>query len=412
MMRSLYTAAIVIYGWGIQVSAFWNAKARLWVSGRNKQAKITAPTLPQNPIWMHCASLGEFEQGRPIIEHLKKLLPDQTILLSFFSPSGFEIRKSYPLADAVVYLPLDTPDKMKAFTSKFNPKLAIFVKYEIWHNCFDVLHRRGIPLFMVSAKFRPSQVYFKPWGRWFAKSLNKPQHIFTQDAKSVKLLNEIGIEHASVAGDTRFDRVLEILEADESLPDMEAFKAEGKLIVAGSTWPRDEAMLAEWWKQSGKSMTGWRLVLVPHEISKSNVAQLGNLLPEARAWSTSNFGDSRVLIIDTMGMLNKLYRYAEIAYIGGGFGAGIHNTLEAAVYGCPIIFGPAHQKFDEALGLIKAGAAKSVDNQQSLQKAIEHWAESKVNRTTASRAAATFVKNGAGATNFIVKALVNRAKLN
>lgn len=397
-MRWLYTVGVQVYGLGVRLASLWNPKARQWVEGRR--------ALPEagldRPVWIHCASVGEFEQGRPIIESLKARHPDLQILLTFFSPSGYNMRKDYPLAAAVTYMPLDTPKALRPFLEAYHPRLAIFVKYEVWHNAFHLLHQSGVPLVMASAKFRGDQVYFKPWGRWFARTLARTTHIFTQDENSAELLRQAGIAQVTCAGDTRFDRVSEIAEQQAAVADVAAFKDAGKLLVAGSTWPKDEEVLAHWWQKVQQTDSGWKLLIVPHELHPAHLAELQRTFPHAGRWSQGSFAESKVLIADVMGMLSRMYRYADVAYVGGGFGAGIHNTLEPAVFGCPVIFGPRHQKFDEARGLIKVGGGVAIAGKEEFATVMDGYTADADKRMAAGAAAAAFVQNGRGATQKVV----------
>lgn len=403
-MRQLYTLGVFIYGAAVRLAALWNPKAKLWVQGRRN--KTFENKLPGRPLWIHCASTGEFEQGRPLIEGIKKARPTTPVLLSFFSPSGYEMRKDYPLADAVVYMPLDTPTGIRNFLEKYRPAGAVFVKYEIWHNCLRELRRREIPTYLVSAKFRKDQIYFKPYGAWFAASLKSFAGIFTQNSESKTLLEGIGCSEVTVAGDTRFDRVAEIAESNEAIAEMVQFKSDGTLIAAGSTWPTDEAMTADWWSRMSRSFPLTRLLIVPHEISVRHITELKKLFPEAETWSDGLRKNSRVLILDRMGLLSRVYRYADIAYIGGGFGTGIHNVLEPAVFGCPVIFGPRHQKFDEARGLIAAGGGFAVKDQHEFDKAVNKLLSETPFRLKSAEAAEEFVQKNRGASAKILNALL------
>lgn len=403
-MRPLYTLVIKIYGAAIRVAALWNPKAKLRIDG---QQTLPAPGLPHSrPLWIHCASTGEFEQGRPLIEGIKKARPDTPILLTFFSPSGFEMRKDYPLADAVAYMPLDTPGRMRDFLDTYRPATAVFVKYEIWHNCLGELARRNTPTYLVSAKFRPDQIYFKPYGKWFARSLKGLTRIFTQNEESKTLLNAIGCSRVTVAGDTRFDRVAEIAETNEEVPEMAEFKGDGTLIAAGSTWPKDEELIARWWSKHAGRHPEVKLLIVPHEISAGHISELKKRFPDAVAWSDNPRNVARVLILDHMGLLSRVYRYADIAYIGGGFGAGIHNVLEPAVFGCPVIFGPRHEKFDEAKGLISAGGAFAAGGQEAFDDIVSELVSMSPFREKAGRIAGAFVRENRGASAKILDVLL------
>lgn len=406
----LYTLGIVLYGAAIRLAALWNPKAKLRHEGSKTPAYPN--TFSAHPIWIHCASTGEFEQGKPLIEGIKKARPDAPVLLSFFSPSGYEMRKDYPLADAVVYMPLDTPSRIRTFLDAYQPANAVFVKYEIWHNCLRELKRREIPTYLVSAKFRPDQIYFKPYGKWFAQSLKKFTRIFTQNSESKILLEKIGCRQVTVAGDTRFDRVAEIAETNEAIPEMAEFKGNSTLIVAGSTWPKDEEIIAAWWSRKAKSRPELKLLLVPHELSDGHISEMKKRFPDAVKWSSGSRESARVLILDRMGLLSRVYRYADIAYIGGGFGAGIHNVLEPAVFSCPVIFGPRHQKFDEAKGLISAGGAFDFSSQEGFDKILDSLlTEGAPFREDAGKIAGDFVQTNRGATAQILTSLTEEKSL-
>jgi 3-deoxy-D-manno-octulosonic-acid transferase len=365
-MSLLYKLSVGAYASVIKVASVFNPKAKLWVNGRKGLLeKIRFIVSNQDrPIWIHCASLGEFEQGRPIIEAIKKDFPSKKILLTFFSPSGYEIRKKFPLADYVFYLPIDSPANAKDFIEAVNPVLAIFIKYEFWNNYFTALHKKSIPLFLASAIFRKEQPFFSWYGGFWRGMLHKTTYIFVQDEASYSLLKGIGISHVSVAGDTRFDRVLEASENLKSFPHVKNFCANSKVLVAGSTWIADEQILAEIMKISPKNV---KFIIAPHEVDESHLQQMKKQLNglDFVLFSELNKSvkqDCQILIIDNIGMLSQLYQYADLAYIGGGFGSGIHNVLEPAIFGLPIMIGPKYHKFKEAVELISKGSAFVVNN--------------------------------------------------
>lgn len=410
-MRQLYTLGVRIYGAAIRIAALWNPKAKRRTEGN--RAPTAKHTFHSRPLWIHCASTGEFEQGRPLIEGIKKARPDTPVLLSFFSPSGYEMRKDYPLADFVVYMPLDTSGRIRKFLDAYQPSTAVFVKYEIWHNCLRELGKRDIPTYLVSAKFRADQIYFKPYGKWFAQSLKGFTRIFTQNIESKTLLDKIGCRRVDVAGDTRFDRVAEIAEINEAVPEMAEFKGNSILIAAGSTWPKDEEFIARWWSKKAEDHPNVKLLLVPHELSAGHISEMQKRFPGAVLWSSDNYHSAKALILDRMGLLSRVYRYADIAYVGGGFGAGIHNVLEPAVFGCPVIFGPRHEKFDEAKGLISAGGAFDFSSQEGFDKTMDSLlAEGVPFREKAGRMAGTFVQSNRGATAKILAVLKEEKHLN
>lgn len=400
-MRSFYTFGIRVFGLGIRLASLFNQKAKQWISGRKnwKNELSNAPSL-KGCIWFHCASLGEFEQGRPLLEKLKRAYPSKPILLTFYSPSGYLVRKNYDQADFISYLPLDTPGNVRFFLNTVQPDLAIFVKYEVWHNFFEAIAKRNIPLLMISAIFRENQIYFKPYGKWFRKSLSYTQEIFTQDVESVNLLKSIGIENTRIAGDTRFDRVIEIAQKTPEFPELEKFSQNNPTIVAGSTWPADEELLGKYMQNHPDV----RLIIAPHEIHTDHIKSILQKFPKAVKWSEKEtIGTGNTVIIDCIGLLSAIYKYGSIAYIGGGFGSGIHNTLEPAVYGMPVIFGHEYKKFREAIGLCDAGAAKSIKNYNELESFLNDLLESKDLLDKLSSSAAQFVKDNAGATEIIIE---------
>ncbi|MCZ4410245.1 3-deoxy-D-manno-octulosonic acid transferase [Cryomorphaceae bacterium 1068] len=403
-MQGLYSLGIRLYGLAISIAALFQEKASKWKSGRKNYFE-NLPTGLEGCIWIHCASLGEFEQGRPIIEALKEK-SSQKILLTFFSPSGYEIRKDYKEVDAVVYLPLDTKSNARRFVDHFKPSSAIFVKYEVWHHFFREMQRRKIPHYMVSAIFRKDQIYFKPYGDWFRETLKGVNHIFCQDENSEKLLYSQSISRVSIAGDTRFDRVKKLADSFTPVEKVEDWLDGRRAIVAGSTWPEDEDLIAE---LIAKAPADVAFIIAPHEIKPQKIDRLKKRLKETDQYSNWKMGNSatRVLIVDTIGLLGKLYHYGEVAYIGGGFGSGIHNTLEAAVYGIPVVFGPKHEKFREAKGLVTVGAAFSVHDQKDFNQIMIQLLEDGSFRRKAGQQAKSYVDSQAGATEKILKEILN-----
>lgn len=398
-MGFLYRLGIFFYGLAIRIAALFNPKAGQWVSGRKSLFKKLENTNVKNALWMHCASLGEFEQGRPVLEELRKRYPKHPILLTFFSPSGYEIRKNYQGADFVTYLPLDTKQNAIRFLDIVSPKIALFVKYEVWHQFYREIARREIPLFLISSIFRENQIYFKNYAKWFRNTLGKINRIYTQDEASSDLLKAIGVS-SSLSGDTRFDRVLAIAKSSDEMPEVAAF-AEGFItIVAGSTWPKDEAMLLDFAAKNENV----RLIIAPHEIGENHIRDILSAGKNAVRWSEWNgITPARVLVIDAIGKLSTIYRYADIAYIGGGFGKGIHNTLEAAVYGVPVVFGPNYQKFKEARDLITEGGGFSESRDTELIQTLEMLTSDAEKRQKAGRLAQKYVSENAGATAKIVE---------
>jgi 3-deoxy-D-manno-octulosonic-acid transferase len=414
-MRALYSLNIFFYGVAIRIASLFNAKAKLWVKGRvnvfdDLQKKIGVDNKPV--VWFHCASLGEFEQGRPLIESFRKENPQYKILLTFFSPSGFEVRKNYAGADIISYLPLDTPGNAKRFLEIIKPSLVFFVKYEFWLNFLGELRKRKISHFLISAIFRNDQVFFKSYGKIFRDALKGYSWIFTQEKNSIELLKSIGVSTASVAGDTRFDRVSEIAAAAKEILIAEKFSGnDKKVLVAGSTWEADEKNLFPAFKNS--SGKGWKLIIAPHELGEAHLSSIEKGISEigippneivrfSRA-DEKTIGEKKVLIIDNVGMLSSLYRYGKIAYIGGGFGKSIHNILEAAVYGMPVIFGPRYEKFYEAQRLLELGGAICVNNENELENQLDKISADEELLKSKSIISHDFVKTNCGATKIILE---------
>lgn len=406
-MIFFYKAGICFYFLMARFSALLNEKARLFVKGRKNWRQTLSEEVDSNAryIWMHCASLGEFEQGRPVIEEIKKQFPEYKIALTFFSPSGYEIRKNYGLADIVMYLPLDTKRNAKDFLNLLNPEKVFFVKYEFWHFYISELKKRKIPLFVISAIFRENQQFFKnsPWGKWYRKMLFRVEHIFVQNETSGKLLEAVGVKNYTVSGDTRFDRVASIAKGFKNFPIVEKFKGNAKLIVAGSTWKPDEELLAEFINQNTEA----RIIFAPHEVSEANINRLTQLLkkPAVRFSQIENVEveSVQVIIVDSIGILSSLYKYGEIAYIGGGFGVGIHNILEAATFGLPVIFGPNYQKFKEAVDLISEGGAFSITDFNQLQIIMNRLLNNEDALKKASEISKNYVAKNIGSTKLIIK---------
>jgi 3-deoxy-D-manno-octulosonic-acid transferase len=409
----LYNIGIKLYSLFIRFASLFNNKAKLWITGR----KNTVFVRIESSIWFHFASLGEFEQGRPILEAMRNLRPGKKIVVTFFSPSGYEIRKNTPLADYVYYLPLDTAKNARSFINAINPEIIIFTKYEYWFHFFNEANRRNIPLYIVSGIFRPGQVFFKWYGGFNRSILNLVSHFFLQDEASKQLLQGIGINNTSVSGDTRFDRVWANAQNPKVVPLIDEFKNRHKLFIAGSTWPQDEALLAKLVSE----YPDWKFIFAPHEIPAEKINNLISLLPEGKAITFSQLkseaeglksGDFinqsltsnlQSLIIDNIGMLSSLYAYADIAYIGGGFGVGIHNTLEAAAFGLPVIFGPNYQKFNEARELIALKAGFSISNENELKGIVETLVDDEAFYNATSKKVFNYVKENVGATEMIMK---------
>lgn len=409
-MKFLYNLGIWIYSASAHILSAFNSRAALLIEGRKKWKETISEKLKTGDkvIWMHCASLGEFEQGRPVIEAIKKNLPAYKILLTFFSPSGFEIRKNYDKADCITYLPSDTPRNAMAFTESVNPELVIFVKYEFWNNYISVLHSKNIPLYLVSGIFRRKQHFFKWYGSFFRVMLRKFEKIYVQDKQSFELLSDIGINDIVIAGDTRFDRVKEIAAAAKDIPVIEKFRGEEKLFLAGSSWRQDEEIISEYINNYPLRM---KWIFAPHEIDNQNIQRLERLF-KVKCVRFSEFtegsSDARVLIIDNIGMLSSAYRYAQIAAIGGGFGKGIHNILEAACWGVPVMFGPVHENFREAVDLKMAGGARVFTSYEEFRRELDFWLDDGNGYKKSAEISTGYVKENAGATAIIMEEIIRK----
>jgi len=401
MMKFIYSIGIYFYGIAISIASLFNSKARLIRNGQYQAlALLKEKIVPGSRyVWFHAASLGEFEQGRPVIEQLKKEKPGTKILLTFFSPSGYEVRKDYAGADIVSYLPLDTPYAASSFVKLVKPSKAIFIKYEFWPNYLMALQSAKVPVYSISAIFRPTQIFFKWYGGWYLNLLKSFRHIFVQDQSSLELLAKHGFSKITVAGDTRFDRVYDLCQQAKELPLIESFVQGKQVIVAGSTWPKDEELLVRYLNLHPDV----KLILVPHEIHEAHILEISKLLDgrfvRYSEASGANLTDASCLVVDTIGILSSIYRYANVAYIGGGFGVGIHNTLEAAVWSVPVVFGPNYHRFREARKLIAVGGAFSVSNYALLETQLDRLLKD----TSAGKMAGEYVKSNTGATRLILK---------
>jgi 3-deoxy-D-manno-octulosonic-acid transferase len=407
-MNALYNF-IMQLGWRLlPLGAVFSSKIKIFYTGRQKKtiSYLSQKIDPNDKvIWMHCASLGEFEQGRPVIEKLRKNYPKYKILLSFFSPSGYEIRKDYQGADAVVYAPWDTRQQVQRFLDFAHPNIAIFVKYELWHNLLQGLHRRKIPTILISAILRPQQRFFKYNFNWFKEPLKAFEHFFVQDINSQKLLQSIDFKNVSIAGDTRFDRVYELAQNPKEYPLVKKFIAENQVVVAGSTWFPDEKLLVNFINQSNHKKV--KYIIAPHNINLTDLENLKRKISVSATFlsdlNVQNAKESKVLLVDSIGHLSSLYQYGTLAYIGGGFGVGIHNILEAVTYGLPIVFGTNYQKFKEAQDLINEGVAVSIEDTTSLNDALNLWLSSKQIVAELKIKAKSYVADNQGASNKIVQ---------
>ena len=409
-MKLLYTVCIAIYASLIRLVALFNKKARLWCDGRQGMVERMRRAIGEadNVVWIHVASLGDFEQGRPLVDYVKANYPDYKILLTFFSPAGYEVRKNYPNADYVFYIPVDTPAEVRRFLDVARPKVAIFVKYEFWLNMLTELRRRNIRTFIASSIFRRNSIFFSSFGGIWREALKSFETLFVQNEKSKQLLAEIGVENVVVAGDTRFDRVSAIAEQAERVAVVEEFKGEKRLFVAGSTWSPDEDILLPLINENPDV----KFVIAPHEMEE---ARIERILREVKGGavrytqlSETDFADKQVLVLDTIGLLSRVYGSAEWAYVGGGFGAGIHNTLEAAVYGLPVAFGTKYRKFKEACDLIELGVGRSVKNEHELKAWFDELKSDADYLARLSALAKTYVGHHRGATKKIADAVFGR----
>lgn len=409
-MNFLYNLSIHFYEAGVKLVSFKNDKAAKMVAGQKLSMGILNEKIKPGdcPIWIHVASLGEFEQGRPLIEKIKHNNPEQKIVLTFFSPSGYEIRKNYGEVDAVCYLPFDTPSKVSAFLDAVNPSMAIFVKYEFWGNYLEQLKARNIPTYIISAIFRESQAFFKMWGGMFRKMLGCFTHIFVQDENSRRLLGGIGFKNVDVCGDTRFDRVTDIMATTKAFPIVEQFTKDKFTLIIGSSWQPDEDIIIPYFNAHPEM----RLIIAPHEFDEERVKALQARITRKSVCYTETdeveAADADCLIINCFGILSSCYRYAQVAHIGGGFGVGIHNINEAAVYGMPVIFGPKYHKFKEAHDLIAAGGAFSVHNAQEFVGKMDKMLADKNYLTDCGNKARHYIESQLGATEHIYNKLFKK----
>jgi 3-deoxy-D-manno-octulosonic-acid transferase len=414
-MRLLYDLGIRLYYLLILLVSPLNEKARQWIRGRKGlMQKIESTIDPALPlIWFHCSSLGEFEQGRPLIESIRKREPGRNILLTFYSPSGYEIRKDYPGADYIFYLPLDTRRNARRFFGLLNIEKAYFIKYEFWYHLLTRLKSQNIPAYLVSGIFRKEQLFFRPWGKWFRKILACFDHLFVQQQSSLELLNGIGIQNASLTGDTRFDRVRAISQGIKKDPRFTAFTGSSPTIIAGSTWPQDEEMLVRYINLTNRPI---KWIIAPHEIHESGITRLsGQINKKCQRYTSladSDLPQTTVLIIDTIGILSSLYQYGKVAYIGGGFGKGIHNTLEAATFGLPVIFGPKYHKFLEAVDLVAAEAAFPVYDYAAFDSALSRLLDDPQFLSSSGESARKLVLDNLGATEQILDLTMDHPRSN
>ena len=440
-MLILFTLGVLLYTLGVSIAAlFGNQKAKQWIRGRwqqmkefriRRRSKLPLSIGDGDWIWFHAASLGEFEQGRPVIEAIKKEYPQYRILLSFFSPSGYEVRKDYPLADEVLYLPSDTALHAKQWLQRHHFVAAFFIKYEFWFNYMKALKEANIPLFYISLIFKPESYFFKPYGDWFRKQLRNVTHFFVQDKMTAALLREYGFDNYTVCGDTRFDRVAAIAQQAKPFPDIEKFINGRKCIIAGSTWPPDEKLLAAFYP---KLPDDYCLIIAPHDISESHIAQIKAMFPEAVLYSELDscqchteaqpYSDEplcqchteaqpsvsigrNTLIINTIGILSQLYQYARFVYIGGGFGVNIHNIQEPVTFGSPVVFGPKYTDFKEACDLVNLQGAFPINDATQLEEIFTRLMTDEAFFAKASETCKTYLASQVGATEKIMQGFKN-----
>ena len=403
----MYELIISLYTLGVGVASLFNPKARkMWKGGR-EAFRVLRDKVDSSSryVWFHAASLGEFEQGRPIMERLRAEHPEYKILLTFFSPSGYEVRKNYEGADIVCYLPLDTYFGARRFLSLVHPEVAFFIKYEFWWNYLHILKRRGVPVYSVSSIFREGQVFFRWYGRTYSNVLKCFTRFFVQNDESRRLLATLGITEVDVTGDTRFDRVLQVKQQARQLPIVDAFRQGYKVFVAGSSWPPDEDIFINYFNEH----RDWKLIIAPHVIGNDHIRQIvGKLRRKAVRYTEATEDSAReadCLIIDCFGLLSSIYGYGDVAYVGGGFGVGIHNVLEAAVWGMPVIFGPNNKRFQEAQDLLASGGGVEIDSYSQFEAVMNTYVADASAMEADGKKAAGYVAAKAGATDVILKAV-------
>jgi 3-deoxy-D-manno-octulosonic-acid transferase len=408
----VYNLIIYLYQLGIIVASLFNEKVRKMWRGERQAIRVLREKVDPNAkyVWFHAASLGEFEQGRPLMEQLRREHPEYKILLTFFSPSGYEVRKNYEGADIICYLPLDTITNARCFLRTIRPVMAFFIKYEFWYNYLHILSHRGVPVYSVSSIFRPGQVFFRWYGRQYSHVLKCFTRFYVQNEVSRELLATIGITDVTVVGDTRFDRVLQIKAAAKQLPVVEQFKGSSKCFIAGSSWQPDEEIFIPFFNEH----QDWKLIIAPHVIGEDHLQQIEKLLAGRKVirytevanspLSTlpSPLQDASVLIIDCFGLLSSIYHYADVTYVGGGFGVGIHNTLEAAVWDVPVIFGPNNERFQEAQGLKACGGGQEIHSADDFRNIMQRFISEPTTMKEAGRQSGLFVERMTGATRKIL----------
>lgn len=409
----MYNIIMYIIQLGVAIGSIFNDKLRkMWQGEQDAVQTLRKKVNPDaDYIWFHAASLGEFEQGRPLMEQIKKSYPQYKILLTFFSPSGYEVRKNYEGADIITYLPIDTVGNARQFLRTVRPVMAFFIKYEFWYNYLHILQYRGIPAYSVSSIFRPDQVFFKWYGRGYGRVLKCFTRFFVQNEESKKLLESIGIHDTMVVGDTRFDRVLQIKEASKQLPIVERFvkgtpEDPKKVFVAGSSWQPDEEIFLKYFNNH----RDWKLIVAPHVIGEDHLKFIFSLIKDKKVVrytqaTEDNVADADVLIIDCFGLLSSVYHYGDVAYVGGGFGVGIHNVLEAAVWGMPVLFGPNNKHFAEAQGLLQSGGGIEIEDYETFSLIMSQLSDDSAYYGTCGQEAGAFVQSLAGATKKVLSSV-------
>ena len=401
----IYNLGIHVYQLGIRLAGLFSDKPAKMVKGHREAFELLKSKIDHNAqyIWFHAASLGEFEQGRPLIERIRKEYPQYKILQTFFSPSGYEVRKNYEGADIVCYLPIDTPGNAKKFIDLVNPCMVFFVKYEFWQNYLNTLSKKGVPVYSVSSIFRPNQIFFRWYGKGYQQVLKTFAHLFVQNEESKNLLANIGVTNTTVVGDTRFDRVLDICAAAKQLPLVQKFKGDALTFVAGSSWGPDEDIFIQYFNAHPEM----KLIIAPHVVNDGHLKEIMSKLQRPCVRYTQateeNVQQADCLIIDCYGLLSSIYRYGEISYIGGGFGVGIHNVLEAAVYGIPVIFGPNNKKFREAQHLLANKGGFEINDYADFKQLMDKFLTDEAYLQTSGKAAGDYVKNNSGAMEKIMK---------
>lgn len=400
----MYDILMYLYLLGVAIYSLFDEKVRKMWRGEREAFSVLKSQVDSDAkyVWFHAASLGEFEQGRPLMELLRQRHPEYKILLTFFSPSGYEVRKNYQGADIICYLPLDTRVNAIRFLRLVRPVMAFFIKYEFWYNYLHILRHRKVPVYSVSSIFRPDQVFFRWYGREYAHVLRCVTRFFVQNEESKRLLEDLGLKDVMVVGDTRFDRVLQIKEAAKQLPIAEAFSRGHKVFVAGSSWPPDEDVFIEYFNEH----RDWRLIIAPHVIGEDHLRQILSKLKMSSVLYTQTTPEEAskadCLIINCFGLLSSIYQYGQVAYVGGGFGVGIHNVLEAAVWGMPVIFGPNNKNFQEAQGLLAAGGGFEIATDDNFAQLMDRLSSDSKFLEESSTVASTFVQGQVGATEKVL----------